>query len=223
MKVFVVIPAYNEEKVIAEVISRVKSCVSNVVVVDDGSKDKTAEAASFAGAEVLIHPLNRGQGAAIQTGIDYSLFMGADIVATFDADGQHEVDDVKVMIDLVARGEVDVALGSRFARKDNKIPLSKNFILRFATFITQIYTGLKVTDTHNGLRVFSAQAAKKINLYQDGMAHASEILEQIGKYNLKYSEVPVKINYTEYSKNKGQKISNSFQIIIDLILSRLIK
>jgi len=221
MKVFVVIPAFNEAKMIQEVILQVKPFADEVVVIDDGSKDQTAALAKKALAEVLVHKLNRGQGAALQTGITYALKKGAEIIVTFDADGQHDPGDIKKLATVIGNNQADVCLGSRFIKSENRIPFSKQLLLKSATFFTQLYTGLKITDTHNGLRAFSAHAASLIYITQDGMAHASEILEQISRYNLKYQEIPVTIKYTEYSQGKGQKLSGAFQILFDLFLSRI--
>ena len=207
MKIFAVIPALNEAVVIKQIISQVKPLVDRVVLVNDGSDDQTGILAQGVGAEVLNHQINRGQGAALQTGISYALGQGADIVVTFDADGQHRADEIKKLIEPIVSGGYDVVLGSRFIGSLNQVPMAKKALLKIATALTGFYTGLKITDTHNGLRAFSRKAAEKINITQSGMAHASEILEQIGKHRLKYCEVPVTVVYTAYSKNKGQKIS----------------
>ena len=217
----VVIPAYNEEKMIGEVVAGLKDKVSQIIVVNDGSTDLTAKIAKQAGADVISHSLNRGQGAALQTGIAYALNKGADVIVTFDADGQFLSEEVSRIIQPLLLGQVDVTLGSRFLNDQSDIPKSKIFILKIATWVTNIYTGLKLTDIHNGFRGLSRQAAALIEIRQDGMAHASEILEQIRKHNLKYREVPVTIKYTDYSRAKGQKVTNSFRIIKDLLLSRL--
>ncbi len=224
MKISVVIPAYNESKTIASVVNEVKNKISEVVVVDDGSTDNSAQLAQGAGAKVLTHFLNRGQGAALQTGINFALNSGADIIVTFDADGQHSSGDIEKIIQPLLLGEVDVVLGSRFLdSKTNNTPLAKAIILKIAVWFTRRYTGLKVTDVHNGFRAFSRQAANLIKIKQDGMAHASEIIEQISENQLKFKEVPVAVKYTDYSKQKGQRLSNSFRIIWDLIISRIAK
>lgn len=240
MKIIVVVPAYNEAVKIGEVVKDIKKEIENVIVVDDGSNDETGEIAKTAGAIVLTHSINRGQGAALQTGINFALEYGADIIVTFDADGQLLASEIDQVVKPLLLGEVDIVLGSRFLNKSstflrglmpqgkvldkiNQIPANKKIILRLAILVTRLYTGLKITDTHNGFRAISSQAAKKIEIRQDGMAHASEILEQIKKYNLKFKEVPVTMRYTEYSIKKGQKLSNSFRIILDLILDRFSK
>lgn len=221
MKISVVIPAYNEAKVIGKVVREVKDKVSQVIVVDDGSTDQTAEIARQAGATVTTHFLNRGQGAALQTGINFALNSGADIIVTFDADNQHRAEEIEEVVKPLLLGQVDAVLGSRFLNKKNQIPFSRKIILKMAAKFTRIYTGLAVTDAHNGFRALSVKAAGLIKIRQDGMAHASEILEQIKKHKLKFQEVPVTIKYTDYSLEKGQKMSNSFRILWDLIIGRI--
>ena len=223
MKICAVLPAYNEAKTIASVVKEVKDKVDEVIVIDDGSGDLTADLAQQAGAKVLTHFLNRGQGAALQTGINFALNQGADIIVTFDADGQHNPDDIKRVVQPLLLGEVEVVLGSRFLKSKSNIPLVRKFILRMAVWFTRLYTGIAVTDVHNGFRAFSRQATEKINIKQDGMAHASEIIEQIKTRHLRYMEIPVTIKYTDYSLQKGQKISNSFRILWDLIIGRISK
>ncbi|HLC89742.1 MAG TPA: glycosyltransferase family 2 protein, partial [Patescibacteria group bacterium] len=180
------------------------------------------------GSKILRHFINRGQGAALQTGIFCALKDGADVIVTFDADGQHNPEEIDRVVEPLLLSEVDVVLGSRFLKSEirnpkSEIPLSRIIILKLASWFTRLYTGLAVTDTHNGFRAISAKAASLIEIKQDGMAHASEIIEQIKKHNLKFKEVPVAINYTKHSLAKGQKLSNSFKIIWDLIISRIAK
>jgi len=221
MKISLVIPAYNEETTIGRVVRSAKDKASETIVVDDGSADSTAELARQAGAEVLTHFLNRGQGAALQTGIIYALNSGTDVIVTFDADSQFKASEIDGVLKPLLLGEVDVVLGSRFLNKKNQIPLAKKIILKLAVWVTRFYTGLKISDTHNGFRAFSAKAARLIQIKQNGMAHASEIIEQIKKHGLKFREVPVTVEYSEYSLKKGQKLTNSFRIIWDLIIGRI--
>lgn len=218
-----VIAAYNEESVIRSVVTEVRSKYKNVVVVDDGSTDDTASEAEVAGAIIVAHPVNLGQGAAIQTGLAFTLRRDAKYIVTFDADGQHNVEDVDVMLDAMERAQCDVVLGSRFCGTAENIPLLRLLTLKAAISFTRTTTGLQLTDTHNGLRVLKAESAKRINLQQNGMAHASEFLEQIAHYGMSYVEVPVNIRYTEYSLQKGQRFSNSLNILMDLVIERFIK
>jgi polyprenyl-phospho-N-acetylgalactosaminyl synthase len=226
MKIVVVIPAWNEEKMIAEVVAGVREVAPHVFVIDDGSSDATAAEARRAGAEVITHAINRGQGAALATGIKAAVDAGADIVVTFDADGQMDPADIPRLISSVVSGEHDVVLGSRFlcrneqrTMNNERVPILRRWTLKLALAFTRLTTGLKLTDTHNGLRAFSKNAALELDLECDRMAHASEILEQIAENGLRYAEVPITVRYTEYSKKKGQKFSGAFKIIRDLVIS----
>jgi glycosyltransferase involved in cell wall biosynthesis len=220
--VWLVVAAYNEGAVIADVIANAIINFPNIVVVDDGSKDITAQAARGVGAVVVSHPINLGQGAAIQTGIDYALMQNAKIIVTFDADGQHRIEDAVAMISYLTEHQLDVVCGSRFLRVTSKtLPLKRKLILRLAALFTRVTTRIPVTDAHNGLRAFSWKAATTIRITQNRMAHASEIISQIHEKSLKFAEIPVEIIYTEYSLSKGQKISNSINILLDLFLGRI--
>ncbi|MBI4150608.1 glycosyltransferase family 2 protein [Candidatus Woesearchaeota archaeon] len=200
-KVVIVVAAYNEERAIGEVIKSLQAKHYNdIVVVDDGSKDRTSDIALEHGANVITHVLNRGQGAALKTGIDYALRQGADIIVTFDADGQHRVEDLPAMIKPVASGEVDVTLGSRFLQEGSNVPRIRKFWLRMGSFLFRVLYGVKLTDSHNGFRALSRHAAETIDIKADRMEHASEIIDQIGHHKLAYREIPIVIRYTEYSK-----------------------
>jgi hypothetical protein len=164
--------------------------------------------------------LNRGQGAALQTGNLFAIKNGSDIIVHFDADGQHNANEIKDLTKPIINGETEASLGSRFLRKQ-KIPLRKRIVLKGAIFIIWIMYKIKLTDAHNGFRAFSREAAKKIKITTDKMEHASEIVEEIKKKNIKYKEVPVTINYNAYTIQKGQKISNSIKILIKMILKKL--
>jgi len=222
-KTIAIIPAYNEEEVISSVLKEVKKQVDEIILIDDGSEDKTAELAAQEGVFVLRHLINRGQGASLKTGIDFVLKRGrGDIIITFDADGQHQASEIKEIIDPIIKGECQVALGSRFLDKKSEIPIFRKFILKTATFFSRFFLKLKITDVHNGFRAFSKEAISLIEIQQDGMAHASEILSEIKKHNLKFKEVPVTIEYTVYSKSKGQSSWNAFKILWDLILQKIL-
>jgi glycosyltransferase involved in cell wall biosynthesis len=219
--VWVVIAAYNEAKVIAAVVADVKSTGHRVVVVDDGSKDGTGDLATGAGAIVIRHPINLGQGAALQTGLDFALAQGADVIVTFDADGQHRAADIAGLVETLARQKADFVLGSRFLGTSVNLPLSRRLLLRAATWFTRATTGLNITDSHNGLRAMTRRGAGRIHLRQNRMAHASEILHQIATSGLKYVETPVTIHYSDYSLAKGQTLFDALLIVLDLFARRL--
>lgn len=217
MKVIAVIPAYNEETMIAEVINTVRPHVHEVVVVDDGSRDKTYENAKKAGGVTARHIINRGQGAALQTGMDLALERGADIIVHFDSDGQHPAHQISDLIRPIKEENMDYVMGSRFLDASSNVPSGRSRLLKAGALYTRIMTGLKISDPHAGFRALSRKAAKKIELRQDRMAHASEILQLVSRHNLKYKEIPVTITYTDYSMAKGQSSWNAVKIVIDLI------
>lgn len=219
MKTFAIVPALNAEKTIEDAVSNLKGVVDEIIVIDDGSVDKTYQLAKDCGIIVLRHIVNRGQGAALQTGNEYALKYGADIVVHFDGDGQHRVEDIEGLVKPILSGEVDVVFGSRFLNKNSNTPWSKKWlILKPAILFNNFITGLKLTDAHNGLRALNRRALKKINITQDRMAHNTEIVSLVHRYKLKYKEALVIIVYNEY----GQGIKGGFKILRDLFLKRIL-
>ncbi len=220
-QVWIVVPAYNEERSIADVIQSLKALGHKIVVIDDGSQDSTTQHAARAGACVLRHLINLGQGAALQTGLHFALQHGAEKIVTFDADGQHQASDIAKLLSALTN-DVDFALGSRFLDIEPEgIPSSRRFVLKVARVFTQLLTGMQITDSHNGLRAMTRRGAEHIRLRQNRMAHASEILHQIARSRLRYIEVPVSIRYSSYSLAKGQRSSEALSILIDLITGAL--
>jgi len=219
--IWAVIAAYNESETIAEVIAGLAEHGCSIVVVDDGSRDETAELARAAGSHVVRHPINLGQGAALQTGMEYALRRGAATLVTFDADGQHLPSDVHELVGTLHRSGADMACGSRFLGRTENMPRLRRATLKLATVFTYLSTGLRMTDAHNGLRAMTRACALRIQIRQNRMAHASEIIDQAAQLRLKLVEVPVTIRYSAYSLRKGQKISNSLTILLDLLVKRL--
>jgi glycosyltransferase involved in cell wall biosynthesis len=204
---------------VGDVIRDLRKRYPLVVCVNDGSTDASAQVAREAGAVVVEHPYNMGQGAALKTGIDYALRdPRMEQVVTFDADGQHQVQDAAEMIALRRAAGVDVVLGSRFLDARTKPSLLKRVVLRGAVWYSNLTSGVKLTDAHNGLRVLGRKACKKIRIEQNRMAHASELVEEIGRNELTVREHPVHILYTDYSRSKGQSVLNSVNIVIDMLL-----
>ncbi len=225
MGVYIVIPAYNEAGMIGTVIGDLKKAkYHNIVVVDDNSKDNTYKIAKKQKVHALRHVINRGQGAALRTGIEYALEQGADIIVTFDADGQHQTKDIEKMIKPVKEGKVDVTLGSRFLKQNQNVSLIRRSYLKVGALVIFLMYGIKLTDSHNGLRAFSRKAAQKIKIQGDRMEHASEIPEKIHKYKLKFREIPVDIKYTDYSIKHGQQFKTSaFKIFFKMIINKLLR
>jgi polyprenyl-phospho-N-acetylgalactosaminyl synthase len=216
--VWIVVPALNEASVIGDVISDVRSVFDHVVCVDDGSHDDTGDVALSAGAHVVRHPVNLGQGAAIQTGVEYARMQpGAAVFATFDADGQHRVKDVIRMIDRLSTDDVDLVIGTRFADPGvvSHTPMLKRLVLRSAAALSTRSRRLGLTDAHNGLRVFNKTVADGFNLTMSGMSHADEIISLACENRWRVTEEPVEILYTEYSMSKGQPLLNGVNIIFD--------
>lgn len=219
--IWIVIAAFNEAAVIGPIVSDLVRRRYRVVVVDDGSHDGTGQIALSAGATVVTHPVNLGQGAALQTGIKFALQQSARYVVTFDADGQHRSSDVALLIDALIGHDAAYALGSRFLGSSIGMPFGRRLLLLAAIWFTRVMTGLRLTDTHNGLRAMTGEAASRISLRQNRMAHASELLEQIAASGLRHVEVPVTIDYTRYSLAKGQRLSDSLAILLDLSAQKL--
>lgn len=219
---YITIPLYNDEKMILKVIKSLQdNGYKNIVVVDDGSKDNGYDVVKK-NTNVIIakHIINRGQGAALQTGMEIAIGRGAKYIINFDSDGQHDVKDLERMLDTLIKGKYDIVLGSRFLQ-ENDIPLKKKILLKGAIIFTYLLSRIWLTDVHNGLRAMTSETAKKLNIQHDRMEHASEILDKIKILDLKYTEVPVTIHYTEYSMAKGQSVFNSINIAWRLILAKL--
>jgi glycosyltransferase involved in cell wall biosynthesis len=219
--VWIVIAAYNEGTVIQDVVTSLRKDYPHVVVVDDGSADSTGRVAAAAGATVVTHPINLGQGAALQTAIAFALMRDARFIVTFDADGQHRAEDVARLLAALTGHGAEFALGSRFLGEAPSMPPTRRLLLKAAAVFTRLTTGLAVTDAHNGLRAMTRRGAQALHLRQNRMAHASEILDQIAASRLKYVEAPVTITYTEYSLSKGQTLGDAINILIDLFARRL--
>jgi glycosyltransferase involved in cell wall biosynthesis len=214
-------PAYNEGKSVALAVEAALECFSNVVVIDDGSSDDTAQRADEAGALVIRHPVNLGQGAALQTGFQWATQTDAEWVVTLDSDGQHDpYDAVRLLRAAIAAG-ADAALGSRFMGSTVGMPTSRRWLLRSALAFQNLTAGIRLSDVHNGLRVLSRRMLREVHITQDRMAHASEIVTQLGASGLKVIEGPVTIRYTEYSLAKGQSSAGALYILLDLMIARL--
>ncbi len=214
---WIVVPMYNEASVVGDVIKGLLAEFPNIVCIDDGSTDNSPEVARAAGAVVVEHPVNLGQGAALQTGLDYALLdPSTTAIVTFDADGQHQVSDALSMVARIQSGEAEVVLGSRFLDNRTQVSAVKRLVLRTAALQSRLATNMALSDAHNGLRAFDAATAARIHLTQNRMAHASELVHQLAVIKPRWVEHPVKIIYTDYSKSKGQSLLNSVNILADL-------
>lgn len=214
-----IIPMYNESEVIFDVVTTLKETFPNVICVDDGSTDNSAEVATQAGATVIQHAVNIGQGAALATGFAWvSNRSQFEYVITFDADGQHRPSDALALVTKLKHDGLDIVFASRFLdHGSEEVPQFKAILLKSVAYFTKFFTDVQLSDAHNGLRALTVAASRKLLITQNGMAHASQIVSLVLKSNLKYSEIPVRVLYTPYSRSKGQSILNSVNIVLDLI------
>jgi polyprenyl-phospho-N-acetylgalactosaminyl synthase len=220
---WIVIAAYNEQRRIGAVVDDLLKTAKNIVVVDDGSRDDTAGEVLKRPVWLARHTVNLGQGAALQTGITFALQRQAEYIITFDADGQHCVSDLPRLIEPLTAAGADFALGSRFLGTAQGIPWSRKVILRMAVLFTRVFSGISLTDAHNGLRAMTRRGAQQIHITMNRMEHASEIIDQVARSGLNYVEVPVTIRYTAESLAKGQKTSAALRLGIKLLLEKVIR
>ena len=220
---FVIIPAFNESGVIREVIERVLTLGVHVVVVDDCSEDNTLQMIDHLPIAILRHAINLGQGAALQTGIDFAVSRGARYIVTFDADGQHDEQDIPLLLDTLIQQNLDVVLGSRFLGSAINMGHLKALVLKAAILFTRCTAGRRFTDVHNGLRAFRTEVAGALQLTQNRMAHASEILSKIHRGGYRFTEIPCVVLYTDYSKAKGQSHLGIINIVFDLFMKNFLR
>ncbi len=222
MKTVAVIPAYNEQGRIGASVRDVALFCDAAVVVDDCSQDRTGIEARQAGASVLRHVINRGQGAALQTGTDYAVdHLDADIVVHFDADGQMMGEEIPKMVQPIIDGKADIVLGSRFLTGYVQMPPSRRLLLKLAILFTMSTSGIRITDTHNGFRALSRHAARQVRITLDRMAHASQMHDLIKMHDLRYVERPVTIRYTKETLAKGQSSLGAIRIVKDFVFDKL--
>jgi glycosyltransferase involved in cell wall biosynthesis len=220
MKILCIIPAYNEEKNIAKTVKSAKKYINDVLVVNDGSKDKTKQVAKETGAKVISHIINRGQGAGLETGNEYARRHKYDIVVHFDADGQFLAEEIPDILKPIIEDAYPISFGSRFLNKKSKMPwFKKHVIMRLAKAMNFIFLGVKTTDPQSGFRAMDKEALKKIRIENDGMAHCSEILAKTHKYGFVFKEVPITVIYNEF----GQSLGSGFKTIKDLLINKINK
>jgi len=213
------VPAYNEARHISSVVRNLLPHVDRVVVIDDGSSDKTASEAISGGALVISHDINRGQGASLETGHHYARSINADFVLHFDGDGQFDVEDIAGAHDALTSANADILFGSRFLDDRSTLPWAKRFVIMpIARHINRVVSGLPLRDAHNGFRILNRRALDVVRMTQDGMAHATEIPSLVKKYHLRYIEFPVKVTYHEF----GQGVRGGFRILKDLFFGMFI-
>ncbi len=215
------IPAYNEGSVIGEVLANLKKAnYENVIVIDDGSQDDTFDVANRAGVKIMRHAINRGLGGALGTGLKAAVLTKCQVIVTFDADGQHSVEDIERVALPILQGKADVVIGSRLKNRKG-MPWYRVLMNMTGNFITYALFGVWCSDTQSGLRGFSADAARKIQIHTNRMEVSSEIIREIGRRELKMHEVPIKAIYTDYSLSKGQSLFTGIKTFFKLLLHRL--
>lgn len=225
MKLLIGIPAYNEEKMLGQVLKSLPEKIKgmgkiDILVVDDGSSDKTSDIAGKSGAVVARHMINRGLGGALKTIFAYSRAMNYDILVTFDADGQHVGDDVRKIVHAYKNNNADVIIGSRWNNSNHR-PIIRYLINQLANYLTYLLFRIWTSDSQSGFRLFSKKAIDSIDIQTDGMEVSSEIFKEIKKNNLIFMEVAIRAVYTDYSKFKGQPLSNAFNVFTQLLLRLL--
>lgn len=222
----IVIPMYNEAEVIEKVVTNLINVRpnDNIILVNDGSSDKTLEICKkIPNIYILNHVTNLGAGAAQQTGIEFAKRLGLSYVVTYDADGQHDANDIEVFVQKMRENDYDIILGSRFLGKTINMPKLKGIVLKSSIWFGYFFGGIKLTDSHNGFKVINIKKFPEFEIKQNGMSHGSEIIDIIKRNNLKFIECPHTITYTDYSMKKGQAISNSINIVVDYLIKRRIR
>lgn len=221
----IVVPLYNEEAVIRDVLLELKQKYSKyaIIVIDDSSTDNSYKKAYIRDIYLLRHSVNLGQGAALQTGIEYAKELECSYVVTFDSDGQHNPDDIELFIKRLDKGDVDIVLGSRFLGSSENMPTRKKYLLKLSRFFTWVTTGIWLSDSHNGFRAINIKRFPNFEITQNRMAHASEIISIIKTLGMRYTELPCHIRYTDYTLQKGQSMWNSINIVLDYFIGSLTK
>ena len=220
-KLLVIIPAFNEASAVAETIRGVRREAgrsAEILVIDDGSTDETGKIAKSAGAKVVRHPINRGLGGALGTGLYWAKIKDFDFCVTFDADGQHDPSDVKKVLQPLYYNEADVVIGTRTKTGWKEIPGDRKIILAVSNWLTWWLFGIKTGDSLSGFRAFNRKGIEKIQLRTDRMEVSNEFFSEIKRHKLRLAEVPIRVIYTDYSRSKGQRNSNAFSVGVKLLL-----
>lgn len=221
----IVVPAYNEERVIRDALEPLTALNHSIVVVDDGSTDNTWNVITDLPVQALRHAINLGQGAALSTGVKFALQQGAETIVFFDADGQHRMEDLAAFLEPISREQADIVFGCRFFRASDKerVPPLRRLLLKGAVVVNALMTRVWLHDAHNGFIAMTREAAMKIRLTEKSFAYHSELLSEVRRLGLRYVEKPTTIIYSDYSKAKGQSMWNALNIVLDLMLGRVFR
>ncbi len=222
--IFIIVPCFNEALVIRQTIESLLEKKYSIVVVDDASTDNTRNVLPGLPVYYIRHLSNLGQGAAIRTGMELALQKNAEYLVTFDADGQHDVNDIEKMIALLQKEKADIIFGSRFLQgASTNIHRSRRIVLKTARLINYLVSGILLSDANNGLRAMTKEAALKMQITENRSSHNAQVQNLVKKYQLKYAECPVNVSYSAYSKQKGLRNINSVRILYDLILYKIFR
>jgi glycosyltransferase involved in cell wall biosynthesis len=223
--IWIVMPCFNEQDTLHDTIQAVLTeGYTHIIVVDDHSSQNMFSAIADLPVVFIRHSINLGQGAALQTGFEYAKLQHADIVVSFDADGQHSPSDIIHLVNPILEEGFDVVLGSRFLLQSSpSISFSRKMVLQAGRYVNFLFTGILLSDAHNGMRALNKKALQKIDITEGRMAHASEILFQLKQHRLQFKEVPVRVYYSAQSRRKGQSSIDGIKIFFDLILHKLFK
>ena len=216
MKITIGIPAYNEEKNIASIITKLKNITDSIIVCDDGSSDMTSEISKNLGAIVISHKKNMGYGAAIRTIFQKSVELDSDILVTFDADGQHRIDDVNKILQPLENNEADIVIGSRFLDNESKVPNYRKIGIKVITQVTNASLKKKLTDSQSGFRAYNKQALTQISPSEMGMGISTEILIKASSKGLRIAEIPITILYHDNASTHNP-VSHGTSVLISTI------
>ena len=222
--IFIIVPGFNEGLVIRETVEKLLTKKFSVVVVDDASTDNTRNALLGLPIYYIRHLSNLGQGAAIRTGIEFVLKKQFDYIVTFDADGQHDVDDIEKMLEILKKENADIIFGSRFLPGSaTNVHTSRKWVLKIARVINYLASGILLSDANNGLRVMTREAAMKVQITENRSSHNAQVQNLVKQHKFRYAECPVNISYSDYSRKKGLRNINSIRILYDLILFKIFR
>ena len=216
MKVLIMLPAYNEELTIGSVVALAKK-YGDVLVVDDGSEDRTFEIAQNAGAVVLKHDVNRGKGQALKTGFEYALSKDYDVVVCLDADGQHNPDEIPLLLEPIIKGEADLVVGSRYLNESKKkIPLYRRFGLWVLNITTKMAANVEI-DSQSGFRALNKRALESLDLSSDDYAIDADMIVKASEKGVRLGEVPITVRYDVPNKHKKNPLIHGLGVLSDIV------
>jgi glycosyltransferase involved in cell wall biosynthesis len=222
-QISVILPAYNEEISIGSMVHLTRLYTDNVIVVDDGSSDRTAEVARKAGAEVIVHKVNKGKGSALKTGFETAVTRGANIIVTMDSDGQHNPAEIPKLVAPIIAGEAEMVNGSRYLNGlEKNTPVYRRIGQNILDRFTNIHSGLKITDSQSGFRAFAASTIEKFRFNAQGMAIESEMLADAGNAGIRIKEVEIGVRYDVDGSTK-KPVSHGLEVLLAILKDMVLK